>query len=383
MSLITSDQTGVDAINYGGDGETVVINPGVLVWGTSIGINSNYTNNTLVNHGQIIGGNQGVWFYHDSLVTNAADGTIYGYNYGVELGTNISNVEFVNHGGVVGLISGVFFDNLAYGITVINSGDLYGGDFGIYNVSATSGGVFVNSGKIRSPVDALRIETGTTLSGDPLITNVTNKAGGLIIGGLHAIFAHLAGAITLNNLGTVKGAIVSDVTGASDTITNHGKIVGSIDLGPGEDTYTGKGAGLVTGPIHGGDGTDLFAAGPARETFFGDGGGDGFDFASVLDSPVGAKRDTVADFTHGQDAIVLSRMDADTVHAHQQAFTFIGGQTFANYHAAHPGVIGMLRFDAAHHALQGNVNADFANADFEVFLPGVAAFHTNDFLDIF
>jgi hypothetical protein len=40
----------------------------------------------------------------------------------------------------------------------------------------------------------------------------------------------------------------------------------------------------------------------------------------------------------------------------------------------------MLRFDPASHQLQGNVNADFAHADFEVALPAVTAFHASDLI---
>jgi len=193
------------------------------------------------------------------------------------------------------------------------------------------------------------------------------------------MFVHDVGALALNNFGTVKGQILADVAGAGDRIINHGKIAGGVFLGPGEDTYIGKGVGFVTGAIHGGADNDDFVAGPAKETFFGDAGSDHFGFASILDSPAGAKHDTFADFSHAQGDRDHPQQSRRRHRApHQQAFVFIGGQTFAHYHSTHPGVIGMLRFDAAHHLLQGNVNADFASADFEVNLPGVTVFHAND-----
>ena len=58
----------------------------------------------------------------------------------------------------------------------------------------------------------------------------------------------------------------------------------------------------------------------------------------------------------------------------------LGTDTFAHYHATHASVVGMLRFDPATDQLQGNVNADFGNAEFSVTLHDVAAVFGSDFV---
>ena len=103
---------------------------------------------------------------------------------------------------------------------------------------------------------------------------------------------------------------------------------------------------------------------------------------TIAESRAGAARDTVADFHHDQgDRIDLHAIDADqrTGHAGNQAFRFIGSDSFAHYHQTHPTVVGMIRFDAGSHVLQGNVGANLA-PDFEVKLLAVAHLAAADFI---
>src|SRR5262249_38316310 len=69
-----------------------------------------------------------------------------------------------------------------------------------------------------------------------------------------------------------------------------------------------------------------------RALLTGKAGPDRFMFTATGDTAVGANRDVIADFHHTQgDKIVLSAIDADAVHAGNQAFVFIGADTFAHY----------------------------------------------------
>jgi Ca2+-binding RTX toxin-like protein len=152
-------------------------------------------------------------------------------------------------------------------------------------------------------------------------------------------------------------------------------------LGSGNDSYIGRGGGIVTGSIQGGDGNDTFIAGRSRDVFFGGTGADSFVFNSTAFSPAGAKRDIIGDFHHAEhDRIDVHLIDADRTHAGHQAFRFIGGDTFAHYHSLHPHVVGMLRFDARTHHLQGNVDAHLATAEFDVVLHGFTAMSASDFV---
>ena len=106
-------------------------------------------------------------------------------------------------------------------------------------------------------------------------------------------------------------------------------------------------------------------------------------YRSASFSPVGANHDTISGFVAsgaGHDRIDVSLMDADVTNAGRQHFAFIGTDTFAHYRSTHPGAVGMLRFDVASRTLQGNVNADFANAEFVVGLPGVSTFTAGDLI---
>ncbi len=111
-------------------------------------------------------------------------------------------------------------------------------------------------------------------------------------------------------------------------------------------------------------GNDILIGGLGRDSMRGHGGADRFDFNSVKESVVGAKRDVVNDFQKKIDKIDLSTVDADTDGtAGNQAFKWIGSKAFS-------GVDGQLRF--ANGILRGDTNGD-RKADFEIQIKGALA----------
>ena len=91
-------------------------------------------------------------------------------------------------------------------------------------------------------------------------------------------------------------------------------------------------------------GNDILTGGPDRDILNGGPGRDRFDFNTTFESAAGATRDVIQQFSHTQrDRIDLSSIDANTTAGGDQAFTFIGAQTFAAYKVSHPGVPGMVR----------------------------------------
>ena len=95
-----------------------------------------------------------------------------------------------------------------------------------------------------------------------------------------------------------------------------------------------------------------------------------FDFNALAETAKDANRDLINGFSHGQhDDIDLATIDADMTHAGNQAFAFIGHDSFVHYHATHAGVIGMVRYAGG--IVQANVDANLG-VDFEIKVTGSA-----------
>ncbi|OQP88359.1 hypothetical protein BTR14_02690 [Rhizobium rhizosphaerae] len=126
--------------------------------------------------------------------------------------------------------------------------------------------------------------------------------------------------------------------------------------GNGNDTIDG---GAGNDRIIGDLGKDILTGGAGKDTFF---------FRSVADSTTSAAgRDTILDFNgKAGDKISLSLIDADTTHAGNQAFTFIGTKGFS-------GDAGELRYKKLGGDLYvyADVNGD-KKADFSLHLDGVS-----------
>ncbi|MGV0758579.1 calcium-binding protein [Tistrella mobilis] len=98
-----------------------------------------------------------------------------------------------------------------------------------------------------------------------------------------------------------------------------------------DDIITGdSGANRLTGyegrdVLNGGGGRDVLDGGLGGDRLTGGSGPDTFLYNSIADSPTGAgQQDVIFDFSRGEDRIDLSRIDADTSLAGDQAFRFLG-----------------------------------------------------------
>lgn len=136
----------------------------------------------------------------------------------------------------------------------------------------------------------------------------------------------------------------------------------------GDDVLNG---GYGNDRIYGGAGDDSVAGGRGRDILRGEAGADEFYFSSAADSPKGAGRDVIADFSRAQgDHIDLTFFDANALARGVQDFRFIGGQGFSGH-------AGELRFAAG--VLAGDTDGDRV-AEFEVAVTGVGALSRADFL---
>lgn len=149
----------------------------------------------------------------------------------------------------------------------------------------------------------------------------------------------------------------------------------------GEDLLEGRGGDDA---LYGGDDSDALIGGAGNDTLSGAAGNDTLSGGAGLDHLTGgagkdvflfarvaeANGDFIADFRRSQgDRIDLRPIDADTNRAEDQAFTFIGGATFA------PGTAGQLRYAGG--ILAGDVNGDGV-ADFQIMLDGAPALRASD-----
>jgi len=169
--------------------------------------------------------------------------------------------------------------------------------------------------------------------------------------------------------------------GGKDTLNGKGGN-DTLDGGAGNDTLNGDDGndtlfgGTGNDVLKGGNGNDTLNGGAGRDTLDG-GAGDDFLFGSAMrDIMTGgaghdvfhfnasikeigknaATSDQIVDFTHGEDQIDLSAIDASSA-VGDQAFTFIGSDAFTG--------LGQLRYENGQ--LQGNVNGSNA-ADFTITL---------------
>ena len=152
----------------------------------------------------------------------------------------------------------------------------------------------------------------------------------------------------------------------------------SIDAGAGDDVINAAAvaAGKISLTMSGGAGNDKLVGSAGTDTIIGGTGADRFQFNLVSDSVVGPKADKITDFSHAQgDKIDLSPIDANTVLAGNQAFTFIGTGLYT--HTA-----GELRYaytSPTTTTVAGDVNGD-GTSDFHIVLSGNVALTAADFV---
>jgi Ca2+-binding RTX toxin-like protein len=223
-------------------------------------------------------GGYGAIFFYGGSVTNY--GSVYG---NAASGIGLANSGTVtNYGTIVGEDAGVNIGTLGRGTFFINNSGVMVGSYGV--VSSIGSGV----------------------------TTIVNTVGGTILGTLgFGVYNTGGGTLNLTNAGAIVGDVTS-IRPAHDTVVNDGTIQGNVNLGAGNDVFSG--VGRVTGTVYGdigydnltggiyddrldgGADPDILDGGLGNDTMIGGAGNDSFFVDSVGDKvieAVGGGNDTV------------------------------------------------------------------------------------------
>jgi parallel beta-helix repeat protein len=163
-----------------------------------------------------------------------------------------------------------------------------------------------------------------------------------------------------------------------DDILNGGNGHDYIEGGGGDDVLRGKNGNdvLIGGDgndqLFGGNGDDVLFGGMGTDILHGGRGKDTFVFTNIAESRPGQGRDSIEDFTQGEDKIDVSRIDA-IAGGSNDAFVFIGTAAFT--------AAGQLRqFESGKGIIvEGDVTGD-GKADFQIAVQTQVALTHEDFI---
>jgi len=159
---------------------------------------------------------------------------------------------------------------------------------------------------------------------------------------------------------------------AARLLAGNDTVIGS----PFDDTLYGfKGNDVISGKL----GDDLIVGGLGRDTETGGGGADRFDFNAKAESVVGANRDVINAFSHAEgDKIDLSTIDADAATAGNQAFAFIGTDSFAAHAGDGMGLV-RIKAGAGFFVVQVDIRGTAAAVDMEIKVVTGSSLLADDF----
>lgn len=288
--------------------ETWTFAPGILVSSTAnAGVYCDYNDATLINHGTILSalptpttglGSALVVEADNFSLTNAGDGFILGYIFGMSLAGPRATIT--NHGQIESFDFAINCSPALMNLYVDNTGIIRGREFGI--TASMAGGTIRNSGLIEG-TRSTAIESHASGHGLTII----NESGGTIRGD-RAVGNFGNSGLSLINRGTIVGEIYFG-SDAADVVVNGGSIVGRVFLGDGADRFNGTGgrSGIVLGgngndTLGGGAVADRLDGGLDADTLTGRGGSDKFIFSTGLGP---GNVDRIVDFAVNVDKILL------------------------------------------------------------------------------
>ncbi len=232
--------------------------------GTGIYVNGYAEESTVVVDGLVYGTNSGIYSLGQYAVIR-----VNGHVMGDSAGVRIANGGYL-YVRATGVLSG--FEGLAMQESdVINDGTINGTGNDAMQMAS---GWLVNNGLISSRFDAI-------FYGGDAAGSITNT--GTIQGSLSTWYNASADTakLTIDNSGDWIGSL--GLTPGDDTVTNTGRIDGSVYLGNGVNSLDSR-YGLITGSVSGGSGVDTILLGAGDTTIEGGAGADRIDGGAGYDT---------------------------------------------------------------------------------------------------
>ncbi|HEY0147816.1 MAG TPA: M10 family metallopeptidase C-terminal domain-containing protein [Allosphingosinicella sp.] len=285
----------------------------------------------------------------ENATTGDGNDTLWGNSANNVMTSGAGNDRIIVHegGGNDTVIAGegddfIYFGDALTAQDTINGGGGY--DRIVLLGDYSDGMTFTSAGM--SGVEMLQLLSGSLVGPDAFNYNLTLAAGNVSTAGFQVAAASLKANEKLTfDASAVTEGVVSVLAGAGNDIIKGGAKNDYVKAGAGDDQLFGN------------DGKDTLIGGAGADQLHGGAGRDYFWFENVTDS-TSASTDTILDFTSG-DRIDLSTIDANSSAGGNQAFTFIGSETFT--------AAGQVRatFDAQTNlwTVSGDVNGD-GQADF-------------------
>jgi Ca2+-binding RTX toxin-like protein len=185
-----------------------------------------------------------------------------------------------------------------------------------------------------------------------------------------------AGTDTASYFESSLGISVSLVTGKGAGGDAQGDSLIGIENLSGSQSNDGLEGDAGNNVLQGWGGNDALVGGAGKDTLTGGAGADRFYFMAIAESLVGDNADRITDLNRAEaDRIDLHLIDANTVVAGDQAFTFIGTGLYT-------GVAGQLRYTltaAGAITFAGDIDGDKAS-DFHIQLTGATDLIETDFV---
>lgn len=383
-SGIEAGDAGILIRNAAAAAQIAVRNTGEITADTGIEVES--IRARVTNAGEIAAATAGIFVTGDNAVLRNSGTITADADFGIFLRGD-TLLQVINTGTITADGGGIGVDQTSSKFApafVHNTGTIESGQVGVHSVGLDTGIILRNAGLIEGDFRGVAAQNG-----ESDIVNIGTIAAGAESGTDRgaAVFLGTA-ADTLHNGGTILGRV--DMGAGADRVSNAGWIDGEVRLGDGNDSYQAHRSGVAahvlggagndtlrgaTGAdrlsgeagadvLAGGAGDDTLSGGLGRDILTGGAGADLFVFANRFESPSGAGRDAITDFTPGQDRIDVSAFMAGAVYLGSAAFSGTGRA---------------LRFDSASGLLEGDSNSD-GIADWQVLLTTGLTLSVADFV---